>query len=365
MVDELLAHVGERPVRIPFGGAADYDAVIGRDLWSHVPEYLTGAAQAAILHTAPLAERAAALAVAVADAGVRPLLTEVPDAEAAKSVEVAAACWDHLGAAGFTRTDVVIGLGGGAVTDLAGFVAAAWLRGVRVIHLPTSLLGMVDAAIGGKTGVNVAAGKNLVGAFHPPAVVLCDLSTLESLPSADLAAGLAEVVKCGFIADAEILRRVEADPKAALVADSALLADIAARAIRVKAEVVTEDLRESGRRAFLNYGHTFAHAIEKVENYRWRHGDAVAVGMVFAAHLGRLTGRVDVVGRTVAILESLGLPTHYEAGKFDGLLAAMRVDKKSVGATMRFVLLDAIGRPALVDDVTEEQLRTAYAEVSA
>lgn len=362
IVDELLAHVAEHPVRVSFG---EYDAVVGRDLWSQVPSYLTGAAQAAILHTAPLAARAAELAVAIADAGVRPLLTEVPDAEAAKSVEVAAACWDRLGEAAFTRTDVVIGLGGGAVTDLAGFVAATWLRGVRVVHLPTSLLGMVDAAIGGKTGVNVAAGKNLVGAFHPPAAVLCDLSTLDSLPPADLAAGLAEVVKCGFIADPEILRRTETDPKAALTADSPLLADIAARAVKVKADVVTEDLRESGRRAFLNYGHTFAHAIEKVENYTWRHGDAVAVGMVYAAHLGRLTGRVDVVDRTIKILESLGLPTTYRAGKFDDLLAAMRVDKKSVGATMRFVLLDAIGAPTLVDDVTEAQLRTAYAEVSS
>ncbi|MEV0648752.1 3-dehydroquinate synthase [Phytomonospora sp. NPDC050363] len=361
----MLPNLAAGPARISFGGAAHYDAVVGRDLWSQLPEHLQGAAQAAILHTSHLAERAARLSETVAEAGVKPLLIEVPDAEAAKTVAVAADCWDRLGAAGFTRTDVVIGLGGGAVTDLAGFVAASWLRGVRVIHLPTSLLGMVDAAVGGKTGVNIGAGKNLVGAFHAPAVVLCDLSTLDSLPQADLAAGLAEVVKCGFIADTEILRRVAADPKAALTADSALLADIAARAIRVKAEVVTEDLRESGRRAFLNYGHTFAHAIEKVENYRWRHGDAVAVGMVFAAHLGRLTGRVDVVERTVTLLESLGLPARYEGGRFDELLAAMRVDKKSVGATMRFVLLDDLAAPSLVDDVTADQLRTAYAEVSS
>lgn len=363
IVDEILARLGPVPVRVPFGGAAEYDAVIGHGLATRLVPYLAGAVKAAILHAAPLSDLAADVAGAVKAAGVEAHLIEVPDAEAGKTVAVAADCWDRLGAAGYTRTDLVIGLGGGAVTDLAGYVAACWLRGVRVVHLPTSLLGMVDAAIGGKTGVNTAAGKNLVGAFHPPAAVLCDLEFLETLPPADLAAGLAEVVKCGFIADREILRRVESDPAAALDPGTVLLADIATRAIRVKAEVVTEDLRETGRRAFLNYGHTFAHAIEKTEDYRWRHGDAVSVGMMFAAHLGRLTGRVDVVDRTRAILTSLGLPVTYPGGHFDALLAAMRVDKKSVGATMRFVLLEDIGRPALVSDVTEEQLRAAYAAI--
>ncbi|WP_285662882.1 3-dehydroquinate synthase [Actinorhabdospora filicis] len=358
-----MARLGGVPVFVPVGGAAEYDAVVGHGLARGVTPYLKGAAKAAILHAAPMSEAAAELAAIVAEAGARPYLIEVPDAEAGKTVAVAEACWERLGAAGFTRTDVVLGIGGGAVTDLAGYVAACWLRGVRVVQIPTSLLGMVDAAVGGKTGVNTSAGKNLVGAFHPPAAVLCDLGFLATLPAADLAAGLAEVVKCGFIADAEILRRVESDPKAALDPESVLLADIATRAIRVKAEVVTEDLRETGRRAFLNYGHTFAHAIEKIEDYRWRHGDAVAVGMMYAAHLGRLTGRVDVVDRTRAVLTSLGLPVSYPGGRWDELLGAMRVDKKSVGATMRFVLLEDIGRPALVSDVTEEQMRAAYAAV--
>src|SRR6185436_15611518 len=159
------------------------------------------------------AERAMA---ALRDAGRSVLPIEVPDAEAGKTIEVAARCWDALGGARFTRTDAVVGVGGGAVTDLAGFVAACWLRGVAVVHVPTSLLGMVDAAVGGKTGVNTAAGKNLVGAFHPPAGVLCDLSTLDTLPPADLTAGLAEVIKCGFIADPVILDLVEAGADAHL-----------------------------------------------------------------------------------------------------------------------------------------------------
>ncbi|MFD0788343.1 3-dehydroquinate synthase family protein, partial [Micromonospora azadirachtae] len=199
--------------------------------------------------------------------------------------------WDRLGEAGFTRTDAVVGVGGGAVTDLAGFVAACWLRGVRWVPVATSLLGMVDAAVGGKTGINTAAGKNLVGAFHPPVGVICDLATLDSLPPADLAAGLAEVVKCGFIADPVILDLVEANPAAAVDPTGAVTRELIERAIRVKADVVSGDLRESGVREVLNYGHTLAHAIEKVEGYRWRHGHAVAVGVVYAGALARLAGR--------------------------------------------------------------------------
>ena len=226
----------------------------------------------------PLKGRAEAIAGALSARGIRPLPIEVPDAEAGKSIEVAARCWDELGAAGFTRTDVVVGVGGGAVTDLAGYVAASWLRGVRWVPVSTSLLGMVDAAVGGKTGVNTAAGKNLVGAFHPPAGVLCDLDALDTLPADDLVAGLAEIVKCGFIADPVILDLVEADPAAAADPRGAVLRELVERAIRVKAYVVGNDLRESGLREILNYGHTLAHAIEKNEKYTWRHGHAVAVG---------------------------------------------------------------------------------------
>src|SRR5215468_9437479 len=220
---------------IPVTGTRPYDVLVGRDLLGQLPALFDGAAQVAIVHAPPVAGPAARAADVLHAAGIAPLPIEVPDAEAAKTVEVAARCWDLLGGARFTRTDGVLGVGGGAVTDLAGFVAACWLRGVRVVQAPTSLLGMVDAAVGGKTGVNIAAGKNLVGAFWEPAGVLCDLSTLDSLPEAELRAGLAEVVKGGFIADPSILDLVEADPAAALDPRGTVLAELVERKVRVKA----------------------------------------------------------------------------------------------------------------------------------
>jgi 3-dehydroquinate synthase len=279
---------------------------------------------------------------------------------------VAARCWDELGAAGFTRTDVVIGVGGGAVTDLAGFVAASWLRGVRWVPVPTSLLGMVDAAVGGKTGVNIAAGKNLVGAFHPPAGVLCDLDALATLPADDLVAGLAEVVKCGFIADPAILDLIDGGPAAATDPRGAVLPQLIERAVQVKARVVGADLRESGLREILNYGHTLGHAIEKRERYGWKHGHAVAVGLVYAAELSRLSGRLD--DRTAArhrnVLEVLGLPTAYKPDAWPDLLTAMRVDKKTRADTLRFVVLDGLGKPGILAGPSEETLAKAYAEVA-
>ncbi|MEU6248714.1 3-dehydroquinate synthase [Glycomyces sp. NPDC047010] len=355
---EIAAKLAVRTVVV--GDAeAPYPVLIGRGTVERLPEFLGKAARVAVLHTestALLAERVGAL---LPD-GVEATLMELPDAEDGKTVAVAEQCWDALGAEGFTRTDLVVGVGGGAVTDLAGFVAACWLRGVAVVHVPTSLLGAVDAAVGGKTGVNTAAGKNLVGAFHPPRAVLVDLDNFTTLPRRDLAAGLAEVVKAGFIADPVILDLVERDPEAALDAANPVVAELVERAIAVKAAVVASDLKEGGLRAILNYGHTFAHAIEKLEKYRWRHGDAVAVGMVYAAHLNALTGRVDLVDRTKAVLESLGLPVTYEAGRWDDLLQVMKIDKKNTGATQRFVLLDALAAPVVVDDVTAAQQREAY-----
>jgi shikimate kinase / 3-dehydroquinate synthase len=338
---------------------APYKVLIGRGTTDRLPDFLGKASRVAVLHTAStaaLAERVGSLC----PEGVEATLMELPDAEDGKTVAVAEQVWEALGAEGFTRTDLVVGVGGGAVTDLAGFVAACWLRGVAVVHVPTSLLGAVDAAVGGKTGVNTAAGKNLVGAFHPPRAVLVDLDHFTTLPKRDLAAGLAEVVKAGFIADPVILDLVEADPEAALDAANPVVAELVERAIAVKAEVVGSDLKEGGLRAILNYGHTFAHAVEKLENYRWRHGDAVAVGMVYAAHLGAITGRVDLVERTKSVLASLGLPTTYDAGRWDDILKVMKIDKKNVGATQRFVLLDALAEPVVVDDVTAEQQREAY-----
>ncbi|MFU8854048.1 3-dehydroquinate synthase [Micromonospora sp. SL1-18] len=353
--------------RIPVGGERPYDVLVGRDLLAALPPLLPGADRVAVLHAAPLKALADEVGARLRAAGMAPLPIEVPDAEAGKHVDVAAACWDRLGEAGFTRTDAVVGVGGGAVTDLAGFVAACWLRGVRWVPVATSLLGMVDAAVGGKTGINTAAGKNLVGAFHPPVGVLADLATLDSLPPADLAAGLAEVVKCGFIADPVILDLVERDPAAALDPTGPVARELIERAVRVKADVVSGDLRESGVREVLNYGHTLAHAIEKVEGYRWRHGHAVAVGLVYAAALARLAGRLDVAtaDRHRAVLALLGLPTSYRADAWQRLLATMRVDKKARGSRLRFVVLDGLARPTILEGPSDELLFSAYREVSA
>ena len=348
------------PTTIPVGGERPYDVLVGRDLAAELPTLVDGAVRAAVLYAPPLEKPAGLAGDALQRAGIRTTPIVVPDAEAGKSIEVAARCWDELGAAAFTRTDVVIGVGGGAVTDLAGFVAAGWLRGVRWVPVATSLLGMVDAAVGGKTGVNIAAGKNLVGAFHPPAGVLCDLTALATLPPADYRAGLAEVVKCGFIADSAILDLLERDGVAAPAAE------LVERAVRVKAAVVGRDLRESGEREHLNYGHTLAHAIEKRERYRVRHGDAVAVGLVFAAALGRAAGRLEPVtaDRHRTVLAALGLPVTYDSSGWPELHEAMRVDKKARGAVLRFVVLDGLGRPGILADPAPQLLAEAWSAVA-
>ena len=247
-------------------------------------------------------------------------------------------------------------MGGGALTDLAGFVAATWLRGVRWVPIATSINGMVDAAIGGKTGINIGAGKNLVGSFHPPAGVLCELSALRTLPPAQLTAGLAEVVKCGFIADPAILDLISAPREN--------LNELIERSIRVKAHVVANDLRESGLREILNYGHTLAHAIEKVEGYTWSHGNAVAVGMVYAATVAARTGRPDFTDQTRKLLLDLGLPVSYR-GDWSALRAAMAIDKKSRGGALRFVLLDDLARPVTVPVDDEDLLMRAYEDLRA
>jgi 3-dehydroquinate synthase len=351
---------------IPVAGARAYQVVIGRDLSEALAHLVTTADRAAVIHAAPLRRYAQRVAVTIGDCGAATHRIEVPDAEDAKTVEVATRCWDVLAAAGFTRTDLIVAVGGGAVTDLAGFVAATWLRGVPWVAMPTSLLGMVDAAVGGKTGINVTAGKNLVGCFHPPAGVLADLDTLDGLPHTELVAGLAEVVKCGFIADPEILARIETDPAAAADPGSGVLRELVERAVRVKARVVSEDLREAGPREVLNYGHTLAHAIERVEGYRWRHGHAVAVGLVYAAHLARLAGRLDAATaeRHGTVLRSLGLPTGYRPAVWPELLDAMRRDKKVRGSSLRFVVLDGLARPSILHAPAEELLSRAYQEVS-
>jgi 3-dehydroquinate synthase len=353
--------------RIAVGGEASYDVVIGTGLLGELPGLLGGGVER-VLVVHPRALRATGEAVRddLAAQGLSAFVAEVPDAEEAKSAEVASFLWGVLGQAGFTRSDAVVSVGGGAVTDLAGFVAATWLRGVRVVHLPTTLLGMVDAAVGGKTGINTAEGKNLVGAFHPPAGVLCDLSTLETLPPNDFVAGLAEVVKAGFIADPVILDLVESDVEGAKSATGPHVRELVERAIRVKAEVVSKDPKEADLREVLNYGHTFGHAVEQVERYQFRHGAAVSIGMVYVAELARLAGKLDdaLVDRHRSVLTALGLPVTYRGDRWPQLLDAMKRDKKSRGSLLRFVVLTDLARPTRLEGPDPALLQAAYAEVS-
>ena len=351
--------------RIPVG--TDYDVLVGHGTSAHVAELLpSGAARVLLVHGEPLAGLAAPVLEALRDTGLEVHVAAVPDAEAAKTVEVAADLWGRLGRAGFTRSDAVVTVGGGSVTDLGGWVAAAWLRGVAVVHVPTTVLAMVDAAVGGKTGVNTAEGKNLVGAFHPPAGVLCDLEHLTSLPPADLSAGLAEVAKGGFIADPRILEVIESDAGGVQDPGSAALREVIERKIAVKAKVVAADLRESGLREILNYGHTLGHAIEHHCGYRMRHGEAVSIGMVYAAELAHRTGRIgaDLLERHRYVLGLLGLPTSYSGADFAELLEALRRDKKTRGSTLRFVVLDGLADPGRLEGPEESLLREAFSALA-
>lgn len=343
----------------------DYDVIIGRHLLDEIAPQLTGAQRVAIIAPAALQTTAEAIKADLSD--FDSYLLVVPDAEEQKEVAVAEFCWSRLAELGFTRSDVIIAVGGGATTDLGGFVAATWLRGVRWIAIPTTLAGMVDAAIGGKTGVNLPSGKNLVGAFHSPGAVLCDLNALESLNKFDFIAGLAEVIKCGFIADPTIIDLIAADPVAATHFDAPVIEELIARSVTVKANVVREDFRESGLREILNYGHTLGHAIEKNERYQWRHGAAVSVGMVFAAELARLAGRLDdaTADRHRDVLSSVGLPVSYRADAWPALYEAMKIDKKSRGSMLRFVILDGMAHPSRLEGPDPALLMAAFGEVSA
>ena len=360
--------------RIAVRAERPYDVVVGSGLLDELPGLLgEGVQRVAVLHPPTLIDDASRVTAALAAGGFEVTRIDVPDAEAAKTARVAARCWSVLGTAGFSRSDAVVGLGGGSTTDLAGFVAATWLRGVRLVTLPTSLLAMVDAAIGGKTGINTPEGKNLVGCFHEPAGVLVDLDLLATLPEADLRAGMAEIVKAGFIADPAILELIENDRAGALDPASGVLRELIERSIRVKAEVVSADLREAtsaGRRVgreLLNYGHTLGHAIERREDYRWRHGEAVSVGLVFAAELSRRAGRLDdeTAARHGRILTSLGLPVRYDPDAFEDLLVTMGLDKKTRGSTLRFVILNGLASAEILPGPDAVLLRDSYAAVTA
>ncbi|WP_460511230.1 3-dehydroquinate synthase [Frigoribacterium salinisoli] len=349
-------------------GAAPYDVLVGRDLLGELPGLLhPQTKKVLVVHAPTLGRKADELRRSLVEAGYEALIAEVPDAEDAKRVEVAAFCWQILGQADFTRTDAVVGFGGGAITDLAGFVAATWLRGVRVVQVPTTVLAMVDASVGGKTGVNTAEGKNLVGAFHPPAGVLVDLDLLATLGTNEIRAGFAEIVKTGFLAEPEILDLVEADVDRVIDPTTPEFRRVVELSIAFKARVVGQDLTEQGLREVLNYGHTLGHAVEHAERYQWRHGAAVAVGMVFAAELARLAGRLsdDVVDRHRRVLGLLGLPVTYPLGRWDTLLATMQRDKKARAGMLRFIVLDGLGRPSVLEGPEASLLFAAWQEVGS
>ena len=338
--------------------------LIGRALLNEIPETLHGSKKVLIVYPQPLAATADVLAENLKSAGIQTYMAEVPAAEDAKRVEVAAFCWQIMGQGEFNRNDAVIGLGGGSTTDLAGFVAATWLRGIRSVLIPTTLLGMVDAAIGGKTGINTSEGKNLVGAFHLPDSVVIDLDTLSSLPRNELLAGMAEVVKYGFIAAPEILQIIESD-ESATDPTSEAFERLIRESVRIKTDVTSRDFKESGDREFLNYGHTLGHAIEHAERYKWRHGAAISIGMVFAAELSMLSGKLSEaeVSRHRSIFEGLGLPITYRADRWPQLLDTMQRDKKARGGALRFVVLDKIGKPSILSAPTPELLFTAFQSI--
>ena len=345
-----------------------YQVLIGSAVSSLLPGFLDGVQRVAIIHPQGLASRLPDITVGL-DQQITPI--RVPDAEKAKTPAVLTQCWETLAAAGFTRSDAVVGFGGGATTDLAGFVAATWLRGVRYVAMPTSVLAMVDAAVGGKTGINLPAGKNLVGAFYEPFTVLCDLDFIGSLPPCELSSGLGEVLKAGFIGDPSILDAFEADPDDAKTPGTERQATLIRRAVAVKAAVVSEDLRErtsQGRdvgREALNYGHTLGHAIERHEAYQMRHGEAISIGMVFAAELAQRVGLIDpgLVERHRRVLSAAGLPTSYRLDAWPALRSAMNLDKKSRGSSLRFVLLEGLGRSSILVDPAEALLEQAFAAI--
>ena len=291
----------------------------------------------------------------------------VPDGEEAKTLDTLAEVFHGFAAAPLNRDDLVIAVGGGVIGDLAGFAAATWNRGTALVQVPTTLLAQVDSSVGGKTGVNVPEGKNLVGAFHQPIMVLSDVAVLASLPTRELLAGLGEVVKYGFIRDPEVLRLIEDEPDRVTTGDPEVLVEIVRRGVAVKAEIVSGDEREAGERLLLNYGHTVGHAIEALTGYgRYRHGEAVALGMVVAASVGEIlqVSEPGLTQRTVAMLGRLGLPTGGVPLDADAVWSRVALDKKTHRAGVRMVLCPEPGRAEVYEGLSREVLDEALRSVA-
>jgi len=356
-----------RVAKVPLGERT-YSILIGGGLLKRLGAYCRELAlgkRCALItdrNVGPLYARAAQQSLG--KAGFEPLLITVPAGEKAKRLEVVARCYDQLAAHRLERRSFVLALGGGVVGDLAGFVASSYLRGIPFVQVPTSLLAQVDSSVGGKVGVNLDAGKNLVGAFHQPRLVLCDLDTLKSLPMRELRAGLAEVIKYGVIYDAALFARLETELPRLLDRHPGVLGEIVARCCEIKAEVVSQDEAESGLRSILNFGHTIGHAIENSVGYgRYLHGEAIAIGQVAAALLSAVTVGLtsEAVLRIYRLLAGAGLPTRIRlnAAQQNRLLQAMALDKKVSAGEIKFVLAERIGKvcwgqkvsPRLVRDV--------------
>ncbi len=357
----------EKIRQIPVTSGNGYQISVGSNFSSRIGQILQGRPRNLFLICpAPLEKEARDLAQSLTQAGQVVKIFPHPDGEAAKNIRVVEDAWRLLGEYHFSREDTVVALGGGATTDMGGFVAATWLRGIELINVPTSLLAMVDAAVGGKTGINTSLGKNLVGSFYPPSAVICDLDYLQTLPPRQLRAGLAEVIKCGFIADHKILELLAAGSVEELLSSEAILEEVISRAIQVKAAVVSQDLRESGLRECLNYGHTLAHAIEKASSYQVLHGEAVAMGMVFAA---QVAVEMDIL--TPAQMESqrrqiaaLGLPTSCPQYSFEQLVKIMASDKKVRGGIIRMVLTGGDGQVSVVPVSDYQLLQSAFNSIN-
>lgn len=372
---KVMDMVMEHDVHVTGASITPYDVRIGVGTSNHLAEVLGDRpVRIALIHTAPVQRHSDRARALLRQAGYEVSDVLIPDAEAGKTIEVANGIWQRLGNEGFTRSDAVVGLGGGAATDLAGFVAATWMRGIRYVNCPTSLLAMVDASTGGKTGINTPQGKNLVGSFYTPAEVLADMRALETLPNDIFIEGLGEVAKSGFIRDPEILSILENHAQQLREFNGStflgspledVVAELIERTVKVKAYHVSNDLREAGLREFLNYGHTLGHAIEQIEHFKWRHGNAVAVGCVFAAELSGILGYIDqdLVDYHRQLLGSLGLPISWSGGDWDSVLALMHRDKKARGNTLRFVVLEGIGHPIHLDDPPIEAVHEAFERI--
>jgi 3-dehydroquinate synthase len=306
------------------------------------------------------------VARALTGRGLAPVLLTVPAGEEAKSLQAYGTLLRQLAGREAHRGDPIVALGGGSVGDLAGFVASTYMRGVPFVQIPTTLTAQVDAAVGGKTAVNLPEGKNLVGTFAQPLAVLADIDALATLDARDFRSGLAEVAKYGLTMDEDLLVRLESDPGPVVSRDPAALEEVVGRCVAAKARTVAEDERDAGARLVLNYGHTLGHALERSEAFAGRtHGEAVALGMVFAARLAEARGAATgLTARTVRLLTSLGLAIDGAIPPADDVLRRLRLDKKYQGG-VRFVLLHDVGRPDVVDDVSDDEIRSVLEQMGA